>query len=289
MNKRASWMPQVRSFSQADPRVVQRPEGINSIGDNPVELRDTENGTLERYADVQVSPGGWWEGWFPTNATITVGGTTTLCDSPLGFPAHTVLVDNWTNQWLLIDGIRRYIPPYTGGWVINAVSGTQIARVELEVPSTAVTEIAALGGEYVWVGFAEASLQPSTGIGIGPTNPLQISTPITVSANSLVAGATTVTIPAIAGRTAYVTGFQVTGGGATGASVITITLAGVIGGTITYFLAIPAGAAVGVTPLEVVFTPPLAASGPGVAIVLTVPTFGAGNTNAATSIQGYYV
>lgn len=105
------------------------------------------------------------------------------------------------------------------------------------------------------------------------------------SANA--AAANNVSLPAVANQTNFVTGFEVTGAGATAASVIAVTLSGVVGGPLTYELAIPAGATVGVNPLIVEFPVPLPATGPNVAISLAVPSFGAGNTNAAAAIHGY--
>lgn len=91
-----------------------------------------------------------------------------------------------------------------------------------------------------------------------------------------------------AGVTTYVTGFEITGDGATAGSIIAVTLTGMIGGTKTYFITVPAGAGVAITPLIVTFPPPgLPASGANTAITLNVPSFGAGNTNAAASIEGY--
>jgi hypothetical protein len=110
---------------------------------------------------------------------------------------------------------------------------------------------------------------------------------LTSSAVTAVAAALAPALAAVVGQTNFVTGFQVTGSGATAASVILVTLTGVVGGTRTYALAIPAGAAVGVTPLIVEFSEPIPASGPNVAITLNVPSFGAGNVNAAATLEGY--
>ena len=117
----------------------------------------------------------------------------------------------------------------------------------------------------------------------------QPSQVFTTASSANAAAANNVTIPAPgAGLTNWVTGFEITGNGATAGSVIAVTLTGVIGGTKTYFLTIPAGAGVSITPLINEFPAPgLPASGPNVAITLNVPSFGVGNTNAAASINGY--
>jgi hypothetical protein len=107
-------------------------------------------------------------------------------------------------------------------------------------------------------------------------------------ATTAAAAAQTPTLAALAGATNYVTGFSVDGLGATAAAVIEVTLAGVIGGTKRYKLSVPAGAAVAVVrPLIVEFATPIAATAANVAIVLTVPTFGAGNTSAVAAIHGF--
>src|SRR5688572_3064268 len=104
---------------------------------------------------------------------------------------------------------------------------------------------------------------------------------------AVAASANDQTFPAVAGATNFVTGFQITGGGATAASVIAITLTGIKGGTQQYSMGIPAGATLDGGDLIVTFPTPLAASAPNTAIVLTVPSFGAGNTRASAAMQGF--
>lgn len=111
-------------------------------------------------------------------------------------------------------------------------------------------------------------------------------TPLSASAANA-AAANDCTLAGAAGKTTYITGFAVTGGGATAASLISVTLTGTIGGTLNFKLPIPAGAAVAVTPLIVSFARPLAASAANTAIVLNVPSFGAGNTAAAAAAWGF--
>ncbi|MDB5957694.1 hypothetical protein [Ramlibacter sp.] len=113
------------------------------------------------------------------------------------------------------------------------------------------------------------------------------STPVHAASGSVAASATTATLPGAAGKTTYITGFEVTGAGATAASVIAITVTGLLGGTETYIMAIPAGAAVGATPLSVQFAVPVPASAVNTSVVVNVPSFGAGNTNAAVVAHGF--
>lgn len=106
------------------------------------------------------------------------------------------------------------------------------------------------------------------------------------SANA--AAANNVTLGAAAFYTTYVTGFEITGDGATAGSIITVTLTGILGGTATYYITVPTGAGTAITPLTVEFTSPgFPASATNQTITLNVPSFGGGNTNAAVTIRGY--
>ena len=91
-----------------------------------------------------------------------------------------------------------------------------------------------------------------------------------------------------AGLTTFVTSIRITGLGATGSSEVTATLTGVLGGTISYPITVPAGATTPITPIFDSFgTRGLQATGPATAITLNVPAFGAGNTLEEASIVGY--
>lgn len=111
---------------------------------------------------------------------------------------------------------------------------------------------------------------------------LDVHTPATAAA-----GAMAPAIAAVTGSTGYCTGFEITGAGATAASVITVTLTGLNGGTMSFKIAIPAGAAVAVAPLIVKWDRPIPAASSGGAITLNVPSFGAGNTDAAAVLHGF--
>ena len=105
--------------------------------------------------------------------------------------------------------------------------------------------------------------------------------------NTGAAAALTATIGGVlAGHTNYLAGFAVSGGGATAASVIAVTVTGLAGGTKTWYLAIPAGVTSQVL-LQQTFPRPLPGILGGAAIVVNVPSFGAGNTAAAVMAWGY--
>ena len=112
--------------------------------------------------------------------------------------------------------------------------------------------------------------------------------PVSSFSSGNVANATaTATIPAAAAKLGYITGFEVTGGGATAGSVVSLTITGLLGGTATYSVAVPTGAILGLTPLIVEFLQPLPASAVNTAIVVSLPALGAGNTNAAVVAHGF--
>lgn len=108
--------------------------------------------------------------------------------------------------------------------------------------------------------------------------------------NSSTTGAAAAIAATLAGEAAkytYITGFEVTGAGATGATVILVTVTGVQGGTQNFYIVIPAGVTTSINPLLVRFPTPLRSSGLNVNIVVNVPSFGAGNTSAAVAAHGY--
>lgn len=104
------------------------------------------------------------------------------------------------------------------------------------------------------------------------------------SANA--AAANNVAMAAVAGLMNFCTGFEITGGGATAAGLLAVTLVGPAT-TMNYVFPVPAGATVGALSLIVEFSNPVPASAINTAITLNVPSFGAGNTTAAVSIHGF--
>lgn len=112
-------------------------------------------------------------------------------------------------------------------------------------------------------------------------------TDVTASATAA-AAASNATLAAVAAKTNYITGFVVSGGGATLASIIAVTVTGTITGTLTYYLGVPAGVLVGASALVVTFSRPVPASAVNTAIVVNVPSFGAGSTNQSAVATGFY-
>lgn len=116
------------------------------------------------------------------------------------------------------------------------------------------------------------------------------STVVDVTSSAVVAAAAAVaTLPGVAAKTTYISGFTITGLGATAAVGVTAVVSGTISGSLNYVIAVPAGVTAGIAPLVVQLPRPIPASAVNTAIVVTVPSFGAGNTSAAVSAHGFQV
>lgn len=152
--------------------------------------------------------------------------------------------------------------------------------------------------------FAAAQVKiidPATGYAVIPNSDGSLSTKPGGVLPSLPAGATMVqassanvanasavaALPAVANKTNYVSGIEVTASGATAGLPVVATLAGLLGGTKNYIFTFPAGVLVPAQPLIVPFDPPLPASAVNTAITLTVPASGAGGTNCTANIRGF--
>lgn len=99
------------------------------------------------------------------------------------------------------------------------------------------------------------------------------------------AAAISATLAAAAGARTSISGFVVTGGGATAGSVVVVTVTGPAV-TLSFDVAVPAGVLLGIAALVVTFLIPIPASADNTAIVVAVPSLGAGNTSAAVTAWG---
>ena len=114
-------------------------------------------------------------------------------------------------------------------------------------------------------------------------------TPLAAGSGNAANASAVATLTGTATTTVYITGFEVTGAGATAANVVTVTVAGLLGGTRSYTYTFPAGATVACQPLIVSFYPALPASAVNTAIVVTCPASGSGGTNNTVVVHGFYV
>ena len=112
---------------------------------------------------------------------------------------------------------------------------------------------------------------------------------VTNSSGNVAAAAAVATLPGVAGKTTYISGFTITGSGALAASVVLVTVVGITGGTATYVYTVVAGATLANLNLHIDLIPAIPASALNTAIVVTLPSLGTGNTNAAVVARGFQI
>ena len=117
-----------------------------------------------------------------------------------------------------------------------------------------------------------------------------LSTQTPITASSGVVGNATAYANLTGGNTTtvYLAGFEVTGGGATAATVANVTVTGTISGNLSYVFGAPLGAGVPAQPLTIEFNPPIPASAVNTPISISVGALGTGNTKAAVTAHGFY-
>lgn len=115
------------------------------------------------------------------------------------------------------------------------------------------------------------------------------ATPIIAGSGNVANASAAATLTPSATTTAYITGFEVSGSGATTALPATVTVAGLLGGTRHYTYCFVAGVLAPNQPLLVSFCPALPASAINTNIVVTCPASGAGGTNNTVVAHGYHV
>lgn len=99
------------------------------------------------------------------------------------------------------------------------------------------------------------------------------------------AGTATAALPAVAAKFNYLTGFQISGLGATAATSVIATITDATW-TLSFGIEVPAGVGKQTPLINILFAQPLKATTNNHAITLSVPSFGAGNTFVGVSIQG---
>lgn len=111
--------------------------------------------------------------------------------------------------------------------------------------------------------------------------------PLAASSGNVANAVAAATLVGAANKTTYISGFEISGSGATAGLPVVVTVTGVLGGPLSYVYTAEAGALVGNKPLVVEFCPPLPASAPATNIVVSCPALGAGNTNNSANAHGY--
>lgn len=167
-------------------------------------------------------------------------------------------------------------------------------------PGTRVyaTNIAAASPVYMYIKATDEPilLDYLTGVGsaqvgtwtVGSTSDYPAgAVPITATSGNQANATATATLAATAGKTTYITGFEVTGAGATGALVVTVTVTNTITGTLSYTYVFVAGVTLANQPLIVEFPKAIPASAANTTIVVSCPASGTGGTNNVVNAHGY--
>lgn len=113
--------------------------------------------------------------------------------------------------------------------------------------------------------------------------------PFIIDSGNVVNATAAAALAAVAGKTAYLTGFEVWAGGSTLGSLVDMTITGLLGGTITYPFSAPAGVLLGAAPLIINFPMAKPASAANVAITASLAALGTGNTKARVTAKGFYL
>jgi hypothetical protein len=109
---------------------------------------------------------------------------------------------------------------------------------------------------------------------------------VAATSGDVAAATAAASLPATPGVTNYIAGFSVHGSGATAAAVVQVTLTG-IGITMTFSYAAVAGATLINQPLDIIFEPPIPATGQNTAITVSCPSLGSGALHNAVNVWGY--
>jgi hypothetical protein len=122
---------------------------------------------------------------------------------------------------------------------------------------------------------------------VGHAPYLSSQTAITAASGNVANANAVATLSGAASKTTFITGFRCQAAGSTAAAVVSLTVAGVITGTMTYTFVFPAGATTAAAAVGEDFTTPIPASAVNTSIVVTLPAGGAGNTNASCVAEGF--
>lgn len=138
-----------------------------------------------------------------------------------------------------------------------------------------------------WFALVIALLIAGLGKALAQSAAPGVGVQITASSGNVAAAPATATLAAAVGKVSYICGFAITSSGSTAAAVVNGTISNVIGGTMTFTYASVAGATLANAPLVVPFSPCIPAATPNTTIAVSLPSLGAGNTNASVNAWGY--
>lgn len=113
------------------------------------------------------------------------------------------------------------------------------------------------------------------------------ATPVSVTSGVVQNAVANAQMPAVAGKTNWITGFDITGAGATAGLAVTAVLTGLAGGTLNYIVVAATGVTLANETVVVLFDPPLPSSAQNTPVRIQVPALGLGNTASAANIRGF--
>jgi hypothetical protein len=142
---------------------------------------------------------------------------------------------------------------------------------------------------------APVTLTDELNTAISAANPIPVAslgmpsgvTQLVATSGNVANASAVATLAAVAAKTNYITGFDVTGAGATAGLPVAVTVAGLLGGSITYTYTAAIGVLLANTPLSVRFPAPIPASAVNTAITVTCAALGAGSTNNVVNAYGH--
>ena len=112
---------------------------------------------------------------------------------------------------------------------------------------------------------------------------------VTGSSGNIANATAAASLPAVANKTNYIVGLDVTGSGATAGLPVQVPVTGAASGTMTYTYSAAAGVLVENVPLSIQFQYPIPATATNQAITVSCPALGAGNTSNNVNVYGFVI
>lgn len=253
-------------------------------GTNTATVKASSTGAAATDTALVVRPMAWTDGsnTAPTMDAIARAGFQELTDGTTGpvfvTPASTAAIA--TNKALVV--------------ALHPTSPVTTNADTALTAGAAPTKAFALAGQFLAWGSLPAATTAQTvalqtdSAGTQKVGTAVLGTPIYAGSGSVSASAATATLTIPSAKMGFLDGFDIDGLGASAGASVALTITGALGGTLTYAYGVPAGATVPVHN-SYRFNPPLQASAVNTNLVISVASFGTGNTAASLTAYGHYV
>lgn len=214
--------------------------------------------------------------------------TTTTGDTPCPTSPTISTITTITNPVTVVQPTGTNLHAVIDSGTVSLPSGASTSALQSNVQAAATASTPAVVNFVEPVDVTGAQPNFATAVPVIMSDPYPSgSTAVSCSTGNVAAATATCTIPAASNKTTYITGFDITGSGATVGSVVTCTLTNTGSGTHSYTFAATAGALLSDTPLVKSFATPLKATAQNTSPVLSCPSLGTGNTNMTINADGY--